>query len=132
MTTATLVTGTQTMETAARETELRACGEGSGLTMRELAAKMGVSAGYLWVVAHGAQAVDPEVCARGRCRSWRRFPDRRSSIARSGVVSGESSYIRERARRSGHEYAGPSPACGGVLSGYMDRRCPAVVAICRA
>ena len=53
MTTATLVTGTQTMETAARETELRAAARARGLTMRELAAKMGVSAGYLSVVATG-------------------------------------------------------------------------------
>ena len=116
MTTATLVTGTQTMETAARETELRAAARARGLTMRELAAKMGVSAGYLWVVA---------------TRRWpwtRRMRERAVSVLeevpgqevvyrQTGVVS---SYIRERARALGMSMQDLAQRVG-VSYGYMSQ-----------
>ena len=61
MTTATLATGNRTMETAAAETELRAAARRRGLTMRELAAKMGVSAGYLSQIATGRRPWTPKM-----------------------------------------------------------------------
>ena len=50
MTTATMATGTKT---AGRESKLRAAARRRGLTMKHLAAMMGVSAGYLPQIATG-------------------------------------------------------------------------------
>ena len=54
MTTATMATGTGTTRTAGAESELRAAARRRGVTMKELAALMGVSAGYLSQIANGA------------------------------------------------------------------------------
>ena len=53
MTTATVAVTNRTTDTAAHETELRAAARRRGLTMKELAAKMDVSAGYLSQFATG-------------------------------------------------------------------------------
>ena len=47
------------------ESELRAAARRRGLTMKELAAMMGVSAGYLSQLANGAYAVDSEDAGEG-------------------------------------------------------------------
>ena len=102
MTTATMATGTRTTETVAAESELRAAARRRGLTMKELAAMMGVSVRRLPVAD----------CERGH-RQW--TPKMREKIVavlgevpgqgtvyRQGcVVTGESSFIRERARSLG-------------------------------
>ena len=100
MTTATTATGTRTAETTGRESELRAAARRRGLTMKELAALMGVSTGYLSQISTGrrpwtqkmrekAVAVLGEVPGQG-------------AVYRQGVVvTGESSFIRERAREMG-------------------------------
>ena len=100
MTTATQATTTRTTETAGVESELRAAARRRGLTMKELAAKMGVSAGYLSGLSTGrtewttslrekAEAVLGEVPGQGIV------------YRQGGVVHGESSFIRERARTLG-------------------------------
>ena len=100
MTTATMANGTQATETAARETELRAAARRRGLTMKELAALMGVSPSYLSQVSTGrrpwtqtmrdkAMAVLGEVPGQGMV------------YRQASVVTGESSFIRERARELG-------------------------------
>ena len=48
------------------ETELRAAAKRHGLTMKELAARMGVSAGYLSMVSTGAHALDSGDAGKGR------------------------------------------------------------------
>ena len=95
MTTATMATGT-----TGRESELRTAARRHGLTMKDLAALMGVSAGYLSQIATGrrpwtktmrekAMAVLGEVPGQGTVYRQR------------GVVTTESSFIRERAREMG-------------------------------
>ena len=97
MTTATMATQTKK---AGRESELRAAARRHGLTMKDLAALMDVSAGYLSQIATGrrpwtktmrekAMAVLGEVPGQGTVYRQR------------GVVTTESSFIRERAREMG-------------------------------
>ncbi len=119
MTTATLVTGTQTMETAARETELRAAARARGLTMRELAAKMGVSAGYLSVVATGRRPWTRRMRERA-VSVLEEVPGQGVVYRQTGVVSGESSYIRERARALGMSMQDLAQRVG-VSYGYMSQ-----------
>ena len=95
MTTATMTTGT-----AGRESELRTAARRHGLTIKDLAALMDVSAGYLSQIATGrrpwtqtmrekAMAVLGEVPGQGTVYRQRE------------VVTTESSFIRERAREMG-------------------------------
>ena len=101
MTTATMATGTLTTETAGAESELRAAARRRGLTMKELEALMGVSAGYLSQIANRGRPWTPkmrekvaavlgEVPGQG---------DRLPPVPASST--GESSFIRERARTLG-------------------------------
>ena len=98
MTTATQTTGTGTTRTA--ESELRAAARRRGLTMKELAVKMGVSAGYLSQIANGGRQWTPKmrekvVAVLGE------VPGQGTVYRQGGVVTGESSFIRERARTLG-------------------------------
>ena len=97
---ATMATGTRTTETAGRESELRAAARRRGLMMKELAALMGVSEGYLSQVANGHRPWTPKmrekvVAALGE------VPGQGTVYRQGGVVTGESSFIRERAREMG-------------------------------
>ena len=83
------------------ESELRAAARRRGLTMKELAKKMGVSAGYLSQIANGGRPWTPKMREKvaavlgevpGQGTVYRR---------QGGVVTGESSFIRERARTLG-------------------------------
>ena len=100
MTTATMATGTGTTKTAGAESELRAAARRRGLTMKELAVKMGVSAGYLSGLSTGRTPWTPKmrekvVAVLGE------VPGQGTVYRQGGVVTGESSYIRERARTLG-------------------------------
>ena len=95
MTTATKATGTRTAES-----ELRAAARRRGLTMKELAVKMGVSAGYLSGLSTGRTPWTPKmrekvVAVLGE------VPGQGTVYRQGGVVTGESSFIRERARTLG-------------------------------
>ncbi len=100
-----------------RETALRAAARRNGLTMTELAAKIGVTPGHLSQIASGgkrwtaetrrrAYAVLGEVPAQG-------FVERSEA-----VVVGESSRIRERARELGMSMRDLAERVG-VSYGYM-------------
>ena len=99
MTTATMATGTRTTRTAA-ESELRAAARRRGLTMKKLAALMGVSAGYLSQIANGGRPWTPKM--REKVAAVLGEVPGQGTVYRQGVVvTGESSFIRERARTLG-------------------------------
>ena len=113
MTTATTTQTIRTKETAGAESELRAAARRRGLTMKELAVKMGVSAGYLSEIANGGRQWTPKmrekvVAALGE------VPGQGTVYRQGGVVTGESSFIRERARTLGmtmHDLADRDRGC---------------------
>ncbi len=109
MTTATTATGTGTTETAGprieygagSESELRAAARRRGVTMKDLAALMGVSPGYLSQVANGHRPWTPKMREKVMA-ALGEVPGQGTVYRRGGVaVSSESSYIRERAREMG-------------------------------
>ena len=99
------------------ESELRAAARRHGLTVKQLAARMSVSYSYLSQVANGRRPWSPMLRERslavlgevpGQCVVYRP----------GGLVQGESTCIRERARERGlsmKELAGQA----GVSAGYM-------------
>ena len=118
MTTATLATGTKTTETAGRESELRAAARRRGVTMKELAAMMGVSAGYLSRVATGGRPWTPRLREKVMAVLGE-VPGQGTVYRQSGVaVSSESSFIRERAREMGMTMQDLADQAG-VSAGYM-------------
>ena len=100
MTTATMATTNRTTETAGCESELRAAARRRGLTMKELAAMMGVSAGYLSQVANGRRTWTPKMREKVAAVLGE-VPGQGTVYRQGGVVTGESSFIRERAREMG-------------------------------
>ena len=100
MTTATMATTNRTTETVGQETELRAAARRRGLTMKEFAALMGVSAGYLSQVANGHRPWTPKMREKAAAVLGE-VPGQGTVYRQGGVVSGESSFIRERARTLG-------------------------------
>ena len=114
MTTATMATGTTT-RTA--ESELRAAARRRGVTMKELAALMGVSAGYLSQFANGGKPWTPKMREKVMAVLGE-VPGQGTVYRQGGVVNGESSFIRERAREMGmtmHDLADRV----GVSNSYM-------------
>ena len=102
MTTATMATmanGTKTTAAGA-ESELRAAARRRGLTMKELAAMMGVSAGYLSQIANGRRLWTPKMREK-IAAVLGEVPGQGTVYRQGGVVTGESSFIRERARTLG-------------------------------
>ena len=115
MTTATQTTGSGTTRTA--ESELRAAARRRGLTMKELAALMGVSAGYLSGLSTGRTPWTPKMREKVAAVLGE-VPGQGTVYRQGGVVTGESSFIRERARTLGmtmHDLADRV----GVSYGYM-------------
>ena len=100
MTTATMATINRTTRTAGAESELRASARRRGLTMKELAAMMGVSAGYLSQVANGGRPWTPKMREK-IAAVLGEVPGQGTVYRQGGVVTGESSFIRERARTLG-------------------------------
>ena len=82
------------------ETELRAAARRRGLTMKELADKMGVSAGYLSQIANGKRPWTPKMREKTMAVLGE-VPGQGTVYRQGGVVTGESSFIRERARTLG-------------------------------
>ena len=96
------------------ETQLRAAVRRRGITMKELAAKMGVSASHLSQIATGRKPWTPKMREKAAALLGD-VPGQGVVYRQGGVVSGESSYIRERARELGMSMQGPGRACRGVL-----------------
>ena len=82
------------------ETELRAAARRRGLTMKELAVKMDVSAGYLSQIANGGRPWTPKLREKA-VAVLGEVPGQGIVYRQGGVVTGESSFIRERARTMG-------------------------------
>ena len=119
MTTATMATGTRTMETAAAESELRAAARRRGLTMQELAARMGVRAGYLSQISTGRRPWTPKMREKAAAVLGE-VPWQGIVYRQGGVVTGESSFIRERARTLGMSMQDLADRVG-VSYGYMSQ-----------
>ena len=117
MTTATTTQTNRTNETAGAESELRAAARRRGLTMKELAALMGVSAGYLSQIANGGRPWTPKMREKAAAVLGE-VPGQGTVYRQGGVVSGESSYIRERARELGMTMQDLADRVG-VSYGYM-------------
>ena len=100
MTTATTTQTNRTKETAGAESELRAAARRRGLTMKELAVMMGVSAGYLSQIASGGRPWTPKMREKAMAVLGE-VPGQGTVYRQGGVVTGESSFIRERARTLG-------------------------------
>ena len=83
------------------ETEFRAAARlMRGLTMKELAAMMGVSASYLSQIANRGRPWTPKMREKVAAVLGE-VPGQGTVYRQGGVVTGESSFIRERARTLG-------------------------------
>ena len=99
------------------ETKMRAAARRRGLTMGELAAKIGVSPGYLSEIGTGRRSMTPKM--RERIASVLGVAPGQGIVhQQASVVSGESSYIRERARERGMSMRDLADRVG-VSHGYM-------------
>ena len=104
MTTATMATGTRTAES-----ELRAAARRRGLTMKELAALMGVNAGYLSQIANGRRPWTPKMREKVAAVLGE-VPGQGTVYRQGGVVTGERGERAEQLRpgarpRPGHDHA---------------------------
>ncbi|MDE2780608.1 MAG: helix-turn-helix domain-containing protein [Chloroflexota bacterium] len=99
------------------ETELRAAARRHGLTMQELADRMGVSTRYLSMLSTGkvswSQAMKEKAMA-----VLGEVPGQGVVYRQGGLVSGESTCIRERAREMGMSMNQLAEKAG-VSSGYL-------------
>ena len=130
MTTATTIATNPTTKTAiedsgtalegrrgSSETELRAAARKRGLTMKELAKKMGVSASYLSQVGTGKKPWTPMLREKAMAVLGE-IPGQGIVYRQSDIVEGESSYIRESARVLGMSL-GELADKVGISSSYM-------------
>ena len=99
------------------ESELRAAARRHGLTMKELAALMGVNAGYLSDVANGRRPWTPFMRERVMAVLGE-VPGQGIVYRQGGAITGESSFIRERAREKGLSMKDLAVVVG-VSYGYM-------------
>ena len=104
---------------AGTETELRAAARRRGLTMKELAARMGVSASYLSQIANGRRPWTPKMREEAAAVLGE-VPGQGTVYRQGGVVTGESSFIRERARTLGMSMQDLADRVG-VSYGYMSQ-----------
>ena len=82
------------------ESELRAAARRRGLTMKELAALMGVSPGYLSTLATGRRPWS-EAMRQKAMAAIGEVPGQGVVYRQGGAVNSESNFIRERAREMG-------------------------------
>ena len=99
------------------ESELRAAARRHGLTLKELAARMGVSYGYLSSVSAGRRPWSPMLRERAMAVLGE-VPGQGVVYRQGGLVKGESSFIRERAREIGMSM-GELAEQVGVSAGFM-------------
>ncbi len=111
------MTATNTATTRGAESELRAAARRRGLTMKELAAKMGTTPSYLSQIATGARPWSPAMREKAAVVLGE-VPGQGIVYRQGGPVNGESSYIRERARELGMSMQDLAERAG-VSYGYM-------------
>ncbi len=103
------------------ESELRAAARKHGLTLKQLADLMGVSYGYLSQVSSGSRPWSPML--RGKVMAvLGEVPGQGIVYRQGGVVQGESTCIRERAREKGLTQKDLAEQVG-VSEGYMSDVC---------
>ena len=117
MTTTTKSNGTRNKTGA--ETELRAAARRCGLTMRELAAELGITPGYLSMLGSGQRRWTAELRMKTTAVLGE-TPGERVVYRQREVVAGESSFIRERARALGMSMANLAEKVG-VSASYMSK-----------
>ena len=101
------------------ESELRAAARRKGLTLKELASLMGVSYGYLSQVSAGSRSWTPILRERAMAVLGE-VPGQGVVYRQGGLVQGESTCIRERARELGLSM-GALAALVGVSRSYMSQ-----------
>ena len=112
------VTATEQGQTKGKpESELRAAARRHGLNLKELAVKMGVNYGYLSSVASGRRPWTPMLKERATAVLGE-VPGQGIVYRQGGLVEGESTYIRERARELGLSQKDLAQRVG-VSVGYM-------------
>ena len=99
------------------ESELRAAARRRGLTLKELASLMGASYGYLCSVANGRRPWSSMLRERAMAVLGE-VPGQGIIYRRGGVIQGESTCIRERARERGLSLKALAEQVG-VSAGYM-------------
>ena len=99
------------------ESELRAAARRKGLTLKELADQMGVSYGYLSSVASGRRPWSPVLRERAMAVLGE-VPGQGVVYRQGGLVEGESTCLRERARQRGLSMKALADQVG-VSDGYM-------------
>ena len=99
------------------ESELRAAARRKGLTLKELAQLMGVNYGYLSSVDSGRRPWTPMLRERATAVLGK-VPGQGIIYRQGGLVEGESTYIRERARELGLSLKELAQRVG-VSAGYM-------------
>ena len=99
------------------ESELRAAARRHGLTLKELAVKMNVNYGYLSSVASGRRPWTPLLRERAMA-ALGEVPGQGVVYRQGGLVEGESTCIRERARELGMSQKDLAQRVG-VSVGYM-------------
>ncbi len=114
-------TGQETANKGKPESELRAAARRRGLTVKELASLMAVSYGYLCSVANGRRPWSPMLRERAKAVLGE-APGPGVVYRRGGVVQGESTCVRERARERGLSLKALA-ALVGVSAGYMSDVC---------
>ena len=82
------------------ESELRAAARRKGLTLKQLAEKMGVSYGYLCSVSSGKRPWSPMLRERAQ-EVLGEVPGQGVVYRRGGLIQSESTSLRERARQRG-------------------------------
>ena len=101
------------------ESDLRAAARRRGITMKELAALMDVSVGYLSQIANGKRPWTPKMREKAMAVLGE-VPGQGTVYRQGGVVTGESSFIRERARVMGMSMQDLADRVG-VSYGYMSQ-----------
>ena len=99
------------------ESEVRVAARRHGLTLKQLAKRMGVSYGYLLQVASGQRPWSP-MMRESAMAVLGEVPGPGVVYRQGGLVQGESSYVRERAREMGMSLKGLAEHVG-VSYGYM-------------
>ena len=101
------------------EAEMRAAARRRGMTMKELAARMGVSKGYLSQIATGKKHWTPKMREKV-IAVLGEVPGQGTVHVRQEAVDGESTYIRERARELGLTMRDLA-ASAGVTKGHLSQ-----------
>ena len=105
------------------ESELRAVARRHGLNLKELAVKMGVNYGYLSSVASGRRPWTPLLRERATAVLGE-VPGQGVVYRQGGLIEGESTFIRERAREQGMSQKGLAGPAGGGVSRLHDPGVP--------